>query len=115
GGRWDEDVLRGVIAREFGRQAPQVIDARPALFEKSGRVWFIIGGGDRLLGYDGKGNWSERRVANNRFCGACPGNATSMGAGVNRQLGQYLFFVTQHGVEWLDTASGDWLSIDTGG
>src|SRR5438105_898641 len=50
----DAAVVRRAIEREFRKVDPQVTDAVPALFEASGRVWFITTDGTKLLGYDGK-------------------------------------------------------------
>src|SRR3954449_1926217 len=51
--QWTIDWMKRTIEREFNQPSPQIIGARPYLFEKNGRVWFLSLG-PCLLGYDGK-------------------------------------------------------------
>lgn len=104
GERADRTVVKRLIEREFARPAPQLWWARPALFEKAGRVWFITSDGQHLLGYSGvPGNWLERSLAADRvFAGTAPGHGRFDYAGCNLALDGRCFFPDTDGVHTFD-------------
>ena len=63
GGGWMLELAKKSIEAEFNRPSPQIVAARPILFERGGRVWFTIGFEESLFGYDGK-KWVEHQLNN---------------------------------------------------
>jgi hypothetical protein len=125
------ELTKRSIAREFSQAMPQIIGARPALFEKSGRVWFIAEGGRTLLAYQAAAtgaasggressvagaaaapsgaapaeHWMERRSEEgDPFVGNCPGQGRYNRAGENLSMEGRAFFVTDAGVATFDGA-----------
>jgi hypothetical protein len=105
----DVPVVRGDIEREFRQPDPQIIDAVPALFEPSGRTWFITTDHSKLLGYDGKA-WVERSPSPEAaFTGWCPGHpGTAWTGGYNLALSDCALFPDTDGVHRFDLISGNW-------
>lgn len=97
-------IVKRLIEREFARPAPQLWWARPALFEKSGRVWFVTSDGQHLLGYAGvAGNWIERSIDGDRvFAGTAPGHGRFDYAGCNLALDGRCFFPDTDGIHTFD-------------
>jgi hypothetical protein len=60
---WNLDLLKRCIELEFNKPSPQIVMARPVLFERGGRVWFTLRFDEQLLGYDGK-TWVELDLNN---------------------------------------------------
>ncbi|HET6441528.1 MAG TPA: hypothetical protein VFH53_04050, partial [Phycisphaerae bacterium] len=93
--------LRGVIEREFRKEAPQVLGVRPVLFESNGRVWFsdIY---SMLLGYDGH-TWIEHAAEKKHyFEDILPNHGRREGETPAVELAGTLFFPDNRGVHCFD-------------
>src|SRR5688572_12379302 len=104
----DAGPTKRLIEREFAERSPQVVGARPCLFEKGGgRVWFVSDFPHRLLGWDGR-TWVEhdpnegnasRDARSRRFIrGNLPGHGRWYGGSYNAQIGSVVLFLMSDGV-----------------
>jgi hypothetical protein len=107
GGGLDVAQVKRLIAREFAKPQPQLVGARPVLFEPGGRVWFAVRAKDKrtlctLLGYDGR-DWTERQAAEKgSFTYNCCGNGNFTGGPYNVAVGGRLFFPDGRGIHCFD-------------
>ena len=104
--REDVQRVRRIIEQQFQANSPQVFGAQPALFERSGRVWFLTHSRTTLLGYDGR-EWIEYSApAGHFFTGNCPNHGRKYRYGWNTEVDGMLFFPDSHGVHVFD--GRDW-------
>lgn len=94
--------VRRIIEEQFAKQSPQLFGVRPALFEASGRGWFITHSGTTLLGFKDR-EWIERAAPERQyFTGNCPNHGRKYRCGWNIEMGGTLFFPDSHGVHTFD-------------
>lgn len=94
----DLATVRAIIKREFTRPAPQIVGARPVLFEPGGRVWFAALSESVLLGYDGKAFVEKHADTKHSFPGNCPNHGRVTGGDYNLFAANTAFFLESHGV-----------------
>src|SRR5688572_12143379 len=102
------DTVKRCIEREFAQPAPQLVDATPALFEPTGRVWFVVRAWpperNVLLGYDGK-TWVERPSPKDQTFAARDGTSTPGHSPANVAVANRAFFPTHDHVHISDEAN----------
>jgi hypothetical protein len=115
----DVAAIKAEIATQWARPLPILHGARPALFEKSGRAWFISRDAKTLLAYNGK-EWIEQAAHPSAsrpqpalrgpgaamfvsgFIGNLPGHGRVASVPVNLDLGKYLIFPESSGFSTFD-------------
>ena len=102
----DEAKAKADIAEQWSKPAPVLHHSRPALFEKSGRVWFITADGHMLYGYDSKTFVAQLSHAADRslraYLGDVPDHGRTTLTPCNIDLGNAQVFIETTGFTAFD-------------
>jgi hypothetical protein len=114
----DINAVKTNIADQFAKPTPTLTDCSPALFEKSGAVWFITRDRRTLLRYDGT-NWLERSPQNppeiiGGFMGICPNHGMTLYRQHNLQTDDACFFIESTGISVYNGTDWSFLKFSSG-